>query len=97
MIEKTIKVNIDDDNSHAWILVDILKQLEKVWWASCKETKEELCTLLMCDREYPRFLPRCSKKFTPEYLEAKRLKEKKRQREYYLKVTKPKRQAPTHT
>jgi len=31
-------------------------------------------------------------KFTPEYLEAKRLKEKERQREYYLTVTKPKRQ-----
>ena len=31
-------------------------------------------------------------KYSPEYLEAKRLKEKKRQREYYLTVTKPKRQ-----
>lgn len=27
-------------------------------------------------------------KFTPEYLEAKRLKEKKRQHEYYMTVTK---------
>jgi len=34
-------------------------------------------------------------KFTPEYLEAKRLKEKERQREYYLTVTKPKRQWKT--
>ncbi len=30
-------------------------------------------------------------KYSPEYLEAKRLKEKKRQHEYYLKVTKEKR------
>jgi len=53
----------------------------------------------MCDREYPRFLARCSRKFTPEYLEAKRLKEKARQHKYYIEVTKPKRKklAPTHT
>lgn len=32
-------------------------------------------------------------KFTPEYLEAKKLKEKQRQHNYYLRVTKPKRQS----
>ncbi len=31
-------------------------------------------------------------KYSPEYLEAKRLKEKKRQHEYYIKVTKKKRE-----
>lgn len=53
---KTIKVDVSDNNSHMSILVDILKQLEKAWWASFKETQEEWCTLLMCARENPDFL-----------------------------------------
>lgn len=62
---KTIAVDISDANTHSGILVDILKQLEKVWWASYEETKEEWCTLLMCDRDDPNFLKRVSK-FTKE-------------------------------
>ncbi len=53
---KTIKVDVSDNNDHRSILVDILKQLEKVWWASFEETKEEWTTLLMCAREDPNFL-----------------------------------------
>lgn len=53
---KTIKVDVSDNNDHRSILVDILKQLEKVWWASFEETKEEWTTLLICAREDPNFL-----------------------------------------
>ena len=94
---KTLKVDVSDNNTHASILVDILKQLEKVWWASYDETKEEWCTLLMCDREYPRFLIKSSGKFTPEYTARKIEKEKKRQHEYYVKVTKEKRKKKHET
>lgn len=53
---KTIIVDIDCD-SHFDMLIDILKQLEKVWWASFGETKEEWTTLLICARENPDLFP----------------------------------------
>lgn len=54
---KYLKVDISDRNTHFDILIDILKQLEKVWWASFEETKEEWTTLLMCARENPELFP----------------------------------------
>ena len=56
------KIQIDiEHESHESILIDILQQLEKLWWASFEETKEEWTTLLMCARENPEFIKRKSK------------------------------------
>lgn len=53
---RTLEIDTEHE-SHMSILIDILKQLEKVWWASFEETKEEWTTLLMCARENPELFP----------------------------------------
>ena len=54
-----IRVDISDGNSHMWMLLSIMKQLEKLEWASIEEIQSEWTTLLKCMEKDPEFHKWC--------------------------------------